>query len=345
MVSRLRIGVCELVIELNAVGRVGLNGLLQAEYSRRQVRALLHLCERQIEFVLRRGRQCRRIVQNNFTSIVIAVDGGSLFEGRRQIARRPAALDEVVRHHHVDSIVSTAFRHVAIEAGRARSGERCTRHAARVRRVVAAAAHCNIVLHRTLAPRNVVRVVAGHTRHLTVLKAWRLPQPVRAAGDLELVAILTIAHRCRGVVEVDERIAERPPRVIRKRRVLVAANLKWEGTARRLEVALHAHFQLPFPIQGRRVDDGAASRVDISSAHRIDMPLSWAMTTLAIDPFRQVASESGSSPVVQELTARVAVMARHAPFVDDATKVEVRRPIVAGTHRPMTAAIRIPGHR
>src|SRR5439155_25702803 len=44
MVSRLRISASELVIELGAVGRVSLNSLLQAGYSRRQIRALLPLC-------------------------------------------------------------------------------------------------------------------------------------------------------------------------------------------------------------------------------------------------------------------------------------------------------------
>src|SRR5919198_3663770 len=38
-------------------------------------------------------------------------------------------------------------------------------------------------------------------------------------------------------------------------------------------------------------------------------------------------------------------MARDAAFVDNATKVEVRRPIVARTHGPMTTTIRIPAHR
>jgi len=75
------------------------------------------------------------------------------------------------------------------------------------------------------------------------------------------------------------------------------------------------------------------------------MPLSGAMTTLAIDAFRQLASEFGSSPLVVDLTTRVAVMARQATVVDDAAEVEVRRPIVAGTHCPMTAPIRIPAHR
>src|SRR5262249_20743095 len=192
--------------------------------------------------------------------------------------------------------------------------ERAARHPLGMREVVAAAAHPDIVLHRLLAARNVVRVVAGHTRHLTLSKTCRLPQSVRAAGYLELVAVLAIARRRLGMIEVDERIAKRPPRKIRKWRMLVPANLKRERAAGRLEVALHADFQLPLAIQRRRVDDCVSTCVDIPGAHRSDMPLSGAVTALAIDPFGQVTSELGSGPVVLQLTARVGVVARHTPF-------------------------------
>src|ERR1043166_240568 len=100
--------------------------------------------------------------------------------------------------------------------------------------------------------------------------------------------------------------------------MLVATNLKRQGRAGRLEVALHADFELPFAIQRRRVDDRVATCVDIPAAHGIDMPLSGTVTALAVDAFRQV-SELGSGAVVLDRAARVGVVARHAPVVDDAT--------------------------
>jgi hypothetical protein len=254
-------------------------------------------------------------------------------------------LNEVVRDYHVHSIFSAPLRHMAIEAGRARSRERNLRHATGVRRLVAADAHRHVVLHSLVTARNVVRVVARQTGHLTVSKTCRLPQSVRAAGYLELVAVVAIACSSLSVIEVDERITQRPPRKIRKWRMLVTANLKWQRAAGRLEVALHAHFELPLAIQRRRVDDCGAAGADIPSAHRSNMPLSGAVTPLAINAFGQATRKLGSRPVVVNLAARVGVVARHAPFVDDPTKVEMIAPIVPGAHRPTTAAVGIPAHR
>ena len=79
-------------------------------------------------------------------------------------------------------------------------------------------------------------VVTGGTRHLAALKTGRLAQAVCAARNLEFV----IAAAPWRVIEMNEVVPERPSGDIRKRRMLVAANLERQRAARRFEVALHA---------------------------------------------------------------------------------------------------------
>ena len=200
----------------------------------------------------------------------------------------------------------------------------------------------DVVPHCRLAARDIVRVVAGQAGHLTALEACRLRQPVRRTGNLELVAELVRASAARGVIEVEERLRERRARDIRPRRPAEAAELKWQRAAGRLEVALQTDLQLTFPVQLARVDDGATGALHISCGDCIEVPLTRAVTALAIDAFGQSAGELRSGPVVLDGVARIAVVARHAALVDHATKVEVRRPVVPGTHGPRPATLRVP---
>jgi hypothetical protein len=92
----------------------------------------------------------------------------------------------VIGHHHVNGVFRSPLRHVAVE--HVRAAAHC-RPAGRRRDagVCAALADRDVTLHGLGAARDVVRVVTRDARHLAALKARRLAQAVRAAGDLELV--------------------------------------------------------------------------------------------------------------------------------------------------------------
>ncbi len=214
-----------------------------------------------------------------------------------------------------------------------------------VHRLVAALAGLGVVLHGGVAAGHVVRVVARQAGHLTALEACRLRQPICGPGDLELVGQPIVRGRGRRMIEVDERVAERRSRHIRLRRPANATELERQRTAGRLEVALQADLELPVTAERARIHDGAPAAVHIARAHRLDMPLPGAMTALAIDAFGQRGRKRRTGPVVANGIPRIAVVARHTAVVDDATEVEVGRPVVAGTHRPLPAPFGVPAQR
>ena len=210
-----------------------------------EIRALLHLRHGQIQFVLRCRRQLRADSRGDLAAIVAMREAVSLGTLGQQIARRPLTLNVVVRHHHVNRVFRAPLRHMAVDTGGARSDTLDLRRAAAMRLLMAALTNRHVTLHRCRAARNVVRVVAGDARHLAALKTRRLAQAVCAAGNLELVVAATPGR----VIEMNEVVAERLSGCIRKRRMLVAANLKRQWAARRFEVALHARLELPFAVE------------------------------------------------------------------------------------------------
>src|SRR5215475_5298745 len=107
------------------------------------------------------------------------------------------------------------------------------------------------MLDGACATWNVVRIVAGEACHLAALKTGGFAQAVCGSGDLEFV----IPGAARSVVEINEIIAEIHPRREGIGEMLVAPNLKRQRTARRLEVALHASFELMNSVQFCRIYD------------------------------------------------------------------------------------------
>ncbi len=157
---------------------------------------------------------------------------------------------------------------------------------------VATLADRDVTLYGFGTARDIVRVVTRQAGHLAALKARRLAQAVRAAGDLELV----VAPRRSGcVIEMDEVIAQRLPRRVRKRRMLVSRNLKRQRRARGLEVTLHARFELALTIEFRGVHNRSQARFDVAGFHCIDVGLSRSVTPLAVDALGQRLGNFGPS--------------------------------------------------
>ena len=65
-----RVRASKLVIELSSCGPVLLDRLFEPRNAGGEVRALPHLGQCEIQFVLRRRRQRRRVIQNDFAAIV-----------------------------------------------------------------------------------------------------------------------------------------------------------------------------------------------------------------------------------------------------------------------------------
>ena len=62
--------------------------------------------------------------------------------------------------------------------------------------------------------------------------------------------------------------------------MLVTANLKRQRTARGLEVTLHAGFELPFPVERRRVRNRTSARYEVVRLDRVNVRLPWPVTPL-----------------------------------------------------------------
>ncbi len=86
-------------------------------------------------------------------------------------------------------------------------------------------------------------------------------------------------------------------------------------------------------------------RFEVAAFDRLDVRLSRPMTALTIDARRQRISEARTLAIVFYRRAWVAVVARHASRVDDASEVEMRRAVVPRAHRPITAALGVPADR
>ena len=212
-----------------------------------------------------------------------------------------------------------------------------------MRCLVTALAHRNLAHNCFGAALNVVRVVARETRHFATLETCRFAQAVRAAGDLELV----IASRCVGrVIEMNEVVAQRLPRRVPKQRLLVALDPKRQRTARRLEVALHACFELPVTIQFGRIHDCQDDGFLVAALDRLDMRPSRTMATLAVDALgKWCVAEPRAGAVIFDEHTWVAVVTRHAPRIDDPPEVHVGGAVVPRAHRPIAAAFGVPADR
>src|SRR5258707_12399305 len=96
-----------------------------------------------------------------------------------------------------------------------------------------------------------------------------------------------------GAVEEEFVIAQRLTGAIGIDAAVVAANLVRHQTAARLEMALHADFQLPVPAETRRIDDRLPYLFprSICRESRTHVCAPGSMTSLAINPFRNRVGE------------------------------------------------------
>src|SRR5262245_12342741 len=74
------------------------------------------------------------------------------------------------------------------------------------------------------------------------------------------------------------------------------------------------------------------------------MRLPWAVTTLAIDPFRQSIRKSRVFLRRVRLSLDITIVAGHAPVADLAAEACVIGAVVAWTHRPVAAVPGVPGN-
>jgi len=107
-------------------------------------------------------------------------------------------------------------------------------------------------------------------------------------------------------------------------------------------VTLHAGLELPFAVELRRSGNGATGQIDISVLDRVDVSAPWTMASLAVDALRQLVGKSRPVSLVIQPRSRIGVVTGHALFVDDSSKVLVRRTVIAGAHRPDATFFRIP---
>src|SRR5437016_2130132 len=69
------------------------------------------------------------------------------------------------------------------------------------------------------------------------------------------------------------------------------------------------------------------------------------MASLAVDALRQLVGKSRPVSLVVQPRPRIGVVTGHALFVDDSSKVLVRRTVIAGAHCPDATLFRIPADR
>ena len=155
------------------------------------------------------------------------------------------------------------------------------------------------------------------------------------------------AARCPGrVIEMNEVVAQRLTRRVPEQGLLVPFNPKRQRTARRLEVALHARFELLVTIELRRIHDCQNARFLVASLFRRDMRLPRTMATLAVDALGKCVAEPRAAAVIFDRTLRwVAVVTRHAPRIDDPPEVHMVGAVVPRAHRPIAAAFGVPADR
>src|SRR5215475_9228882 len=116
-------------------------------------------------------------------------------------------------------------------------------------------------------------------------------------------------------------------------------------------MALHADFHLTVLRETCGIDDRAAHTLDRSSLSGdpspsdFDVVLTGAVTTLAVDPFRQPIRKARAFLLCIHLGLDLnkSAVAGHTAIADFAAEAGVIGPVVAGTHRPVTAVLRVPG--
>src|SRR5215831_5261152 len=129
-------------------------------------------------------------------------------------------------------------------------------------------------------------------------EASRLTQPVGRAHDFEIVLV----PAARRAIEIDLKAAERLAGPIGERSSTIALDRMRQLLAGGLEVALHAHLQLAFGAQPRRIDDRSAYGSDRRARcpRRANVVAPRPVAPLAIDPF-------GQGALIHGLTARLVV--------------------------------------
>ena len=205
----------------------------------------------------------------------------------------------------------------------------------------------HVVPGRALAPRHIVRIVAGGAsqRAGRFLKTGRFAQPVGLMGDFELV-VMTGPLR---VVEMQHVAGQRLARTVGKNPAVVSRDGIRKAEAGRFEMTLHADFQTPLGIQARRVDDRASYRFycRILRLGGLSVAASRSVAALAVNPFPDLSAEDRLHPtgIGTRCDGRIAVVAKHAAERDPASKILMIRTVVARIHSPVPPFFAVPGDR
>lgn len=191
-----------------------------------------------------------------------------------------------------------------------------------------------------------VRVVAGNAGESSPArrKTFRLAKPVRRTREFKFIVVA----RTRCVIEIPDVLLKRLARNIREDAAAVDRKIRRQAHARRLKMAWKT--DLVPPLRGKTgwIDNQAFQFRRGSPGDRgSDMALSGAMASLAIDSLRHVHREFSS--IVHTIRAGchfgIRVMAEHAAIGGLTAETGVRRRVVSGTHRPVSALFGIPGER
>ena len=142
-------------------------------------------------------------------------------------------------------------------------------------------------------------------------------------------------------------VLERFARPVGKHATSVAPQGVRKLAAGGFQMTLQAQFELPFPVQPRRVDNCAAYGIERRSGPgALHMGASGTVTALAIDPLGNCAAKKQLSPYTHLpcIDFRVGVVAEEAFLIDLAPKVRMIPTVVTRIHGPESAVFRIPGN-
>ena len=127
-----------------------------------------------------------------------------------------------------------------------------------------------------------MRIVTRGAPHRAVAfdETCGFAQTVSRTDDLELVFLPSAWS----VIEEQHEISERFAGPVRERTSLVSFDRVRQAETGGLQVALHAHLDLPVRAETRRIYNGVP-------LPRLNVPTAGTMTSLAIDSFRNAAAE------------------------------------------------------
>ena len=221
-------------IRLAALRTILLDRPLEAAKAGRDVRLLLDLGDREIDLILRRPGQRRRIVERYIAGVRRGVAVVLLLH---RLRRCWASRDKVIGDHDVDGVGGPAARHVTSGAVR-RCGLPAVARQSRLRAGVTPQTGCGIMADRVVPARRLVRIVAGRAgeRSAALEKAARFAQAIGRADKLELV-VVTGAGR---MVEMEHVVGQRLAGPVGEHAAALTQHRRRKLPAGRLQVALHA---------------------------------------------------------------------------------------------------------